>query len=194
MPGSRPGISAECAVLRGVAGSATPTFGRGPHPGGPGGCGSARREPRGAYLTGAQPVGSDLTGANLDGPTCSRPTSVTPRSTVPPSSTPDIGSRRQRGQIDSRTHGRRASTAPSGQARRCDQLVTSRRRSASRAGAQAADLGSDADRRGSGGRTRTPNDWTRTSCVTDYTTPERAGRNPTERPAAAAHPDRRLSR
>ena len=25
----------------------------------------------------------------------------------------------------------------------------------------------------SGGRTRTPNDWTRTSCVTDYTTPER---------------------
>ncbi len=27
-----------------------------------------------------------------------------------------------------------------------------------------------------GGRTRTPNDWTRTSCVTDYTTPERGGR------------------
>src|SRR5216683_1301358 len=24
----------------------------------------------------------------------------------------------------------------------------------------------------SGGRTRTPNDWTRTSCVADYTTPE----------------------
>jgi hypothetical protein len=28
---------------------------------------------------------------------------------------------------------------------------------------------------GSGGRTRTPNDRTRTCCVTDYTTPERAG-------------------
>src|SRR5947209_6513946 len=56
----------------------------------------------------------------------------------------------------------------------------------------------------SGGRTRTPNDWTRTSCVADYTTPDRvpegypvqrrvttsltpaSRRNPTTRPRATA--------
>ena len=40
----------------------------------------------------------------------------------------------------------------------------------------------------SGGRTRTPNDWTRTSCVAYYTTPEGGRLNLPARPVAS-HPD-----
>ena len=44
----------------------------------------------------------------------------------------------------------------------------------------------------SGGRTRTPNNWTRTSCVADYTTPE-GGTGRLANPPADAHPYRRRS-
>ncbi len=40
----------------------------------------------------------------------------------------------------------------------------------------------------SGGRTRTPNDWTRTSCVTDYTTPERVDGQTSRTPARHGKP------
>src|SRR6476620_531920 len=47
---------------------------------------------------------------------------------------------------------------------------------------------------GSGGRTRTPNDWTRTSCVTDYTTPEWADGHDSNWTRRRAHGVRPLGR